>query len=166
MKVGYHGTETWGTIIDRKRAEERESGYALWGYGGATCHPQRQVQPFASGRDVSLVGVPTSSRFVASGKRAKQFSIDGNMWRDLIPGQIVLSSRYALCLGNLRIASGEIPFGGYEIAVGPSVGTRLSEYLRFRCDKACASLMSTSVSDPRPVCLVADIVEPYAVLVR
>ena len=46
MKVGVHARESLEDIIERKDKEIRDAGYALWGYGGSTCHPSTMVQPF------------------------------------------------------------------------------------------------------------------------
>ena len=47
MKVGTHAGESLEDILRRKTREIEEAGYALWGYGGNTCHPLSMVQPFA-----------------------------------------------------------------------------------------------------------------------
>ncbi len=47
MKVGTHAQESLADIIARKTKEIEETGYAMWGYGGNTCHPRTMVQPFA-----------------------------------------------------------------------------------------------------------------------
>jgi hypothetical protein len=47
MKVGTHAGESLEDILRRKTREIEEAGYALWGYGGNTCHPLTMVQPFA-----------------------------------------------------------------------------------------------------------------------
>ena len=46
MKVGTHAQESLEAIIARKTREIEQAGFALWGYGGSTCHPQTMVQPF------------------------------------------------------------------------------------------------------------------------
>ena len=47
MKVGTHANELLSDILKRKRQEIEDAGFALWGYGGNTCHPLTMVQPFA-----------------------------------------------------------------------------------------------------------------------
>lgn len=47
MKVGTHAKEGLAEIIERKRREIDEAGFAMWGYGGSTCYPTSMVQPFA-----------------------------------------------------------------------------------------------------------------------
>ena len=47
MKVGTHANEGLDDIINRKSREIEETGFAMWGYGGNTCHPSSMVQPFA-----------------------------------------------------------------------------------------------------------------------
>ena len=47
MKVGSHAQESLEDIIERKRKEIEDAGFALLGYGGNTCPPVSMVQPFA-----------------------------------------------------------------------------------------------------------------------
>ena len=42
MKVGTHAQETLADII-AKDQEIEDTGYAMWGYGGNTCHPRTMV---------------------------------------------------------------------------------------------------------------------------
>lgn len=166
MKVGFHGTEEWGDILARKLREERMAGFCLWGYGGATCHPTRQVQPFARSKNVTFVAIPTSSRFTDAGARVHQMSSDGTDWRDLGEDQVVRSSRYALCLANLRMTDQAIPLAEYVVGIGAKRGVRASDYMRYRCDKACVSRALRSGDELRTVSLLADLTFPYAVFLR
>src|SRR5262245_53456497 len=82
MKVGTHAQEKLADIVSRKRREIEEAGFALWGYGGSTCHPLSMVQPFArefvkkSGR-IYLCMQPMDSKHFAEKLRASKFSVDG-----------------------------------------------------------------------------------------
>ena len=67
MKVGTHANEPFDEIFERKRKEIADEGFALWGYGGNTCHPLSMVQPFAQsiteqGGVIRLVMQPMDSR--------------------------------------------------------------------------------------------------------
>jgi hypothetical protein len=166
MKVGFHGTEEWDEILVRKVHEARISGYCLWGYGGTTCHPTHQVQPFAHTKDVTFVGIPTPSRFTADGSLAHQMSVNGEDWTNLSPDQMVSSSRYALCLTDLRISHDTVPVGDYIVGIGAKTGTPATDYLRYRCDKACVSRITHTGDDPRGVSLLAQLTFPYAVYLR
>jgi len=82
MKVGTHANESLEDIVQRKNREIEDAGYALWGYGGNTCHPRTMVQPFASaaestGAPIHLCTEPMESNHFAVTARATQFSVDG-----------------------------------------------------------------------------------------
>lgn len=44
MKAGTHADESLDRILVRKTREVSGAGFCLWGYGGSSCHPIRQVQ--------------------------------------------------------------------------------------------------------------------------
>ena len=56
MKVGTHAQESLDDIIARKSKEIADAGFAMWGYGGNTCHPTSMVQPFAEQYIESILG--------------------------------------------------------------------------------------------------------------
>lgn len=175
MKVGYHAGEELEDIIERKRAEIGSFGFALWGYGGSACHPATQVQPVGdeaerSGSGVVALFLPTTSRPGSPNLLATEFSptLDGT-WRPLPDGLTVSGSRHALVLGDLVQEARSIDLSNYRVAVGPSQGRRLSDYLRGRVDKACVQ----STPDPSgratamaTTCAMATLQRPYAVFVR
>jgi hypothetical protein len=167
MKVGVHLGEPWEAIVARKLAEERAAGVAYWGYGGSVCHPLTQVQPFAEQISaVAVLMIRTSSDFLGNSTPAVAASVDGRSWEP-IPAGVTTSGRYALVLRSLRETSEEIDLGAYEVAIGPKEGTPLGSYLRGRVDKACARLASMPRgSDRLPVVLRADLVAPYAVVLK
>mgnify|MGYP003673292529 FL=1 len=79
MKVGTHAQESLDDIIARKSKEIADAGFAMWGYGGNTCHPTSMVQPFAeqfsaNGRKVLLCMEPMESNHFAAPKSAAQYS--------------------------------------------------------------------------------------------
>lgn len=181
MKVGTHAQEELEDIIVRKRKEIAEAGYGLWGYGGNTCHPLR-VQPFARDfvrRDgaIYLCMEPMRSHHVAPPVRAELSSVDGVNWEPIPPEINVRGSRYALAIGDLRTEEFEIPLDQTRVAIGTSEGRRGDRYISGRVDKACLEVVGpldpqTSPEDTeaegrvRKIGLVAELVEPYAVLLR
>jgi hypothetical protein len=177
MKVGTHAREPLEAIIERKQAEIDDAGYALWGYGGNTCHPVTMVQPFARdfevrGQTIHLCMQPMQSSHFAERTRAVECSADGIAW-DVIPPSInVLGSRFALAVGDLQRTELTLPLEHTRVAVGPSVGRRGDQYVQGRVDKACLEVVDEP-ADPtddavRPIeiGLVARLIEPYAVFVR
>jgi hypothetical protein len=173
MKVGTHANETLDSILERKKKEIKDGGYAMWGYGGA-CHPLTVVRPFAemfnhSQEPIQLVMEEMNSRHFAEQIAAEQYSIDGSKWTDIDTSiHKVLGSRYALFIENLRMEKFELPLNDSRVALGPCEGRRGDIYIKGRVDKACL------VYDPqdseeavlKQIGLVADIVAPYAALLR
>ena len=173
MKVGTHAREELETIISRKKAEIDEAGYAMWGYGGNSCHPRTMVQPFAEsyaakGQPIVLCMQPMKSNHFADPVRAEQYSIDGVDWRP-VPEKInVYGSRYALCIKSLEEVETKLMLSETEVALGNSKGRPGNEYVKGRVDKACLEFAHTSADDSEPIDigLVANIVKPFAVFLK
>lgn len=174
MKVGTHAQEPLSEIIARKQREIDRAGFAMWGYGGNTCHPSTMVQPFAKalakdGSPILLVMEPMESRHFAEPIRAEEFSVDGIDWRP-IPKEIdVRGSRYALCIRNLEEVKEELALTDTRVALGNSKGKPGNEYIRGRVDKACLEIVENPeviISPTIEIGLTAEIVDPYAVFLR
>ncbi len=176
MKVGTHAQESLEQIIQRKRREIEQAGFALWGYGGSTCHPVSMVQPFGRhyqqrGGVIYLLMEPMESSHFAEPLRADQFSIDGSNWEQ-IPAPInVLGSRYALYIRSLERQEIGLDLSLTRVAVGNSMGQVGSKYISGRVDKACLEVVDEEATGPfdgakKHIGLVAEVVPPYAVFVR
>ena len=175
MKVGTHAQESLEDIINRKTREIEESGFAMWGYGGATCHPRNAVQPFARdfrerGEPIYLCMEEMDSKHFAEQVRADEWSEDGQNWHIIPPKISVLGSRYALVIKNLRREDFSLPLHETKVALGNCIGRAGSNYIKGRVDKACLEVAHSddhAVEDrPVKIKLVADLVDPYAVYVR
>ena len=175
MKVGTHAREPLPDIIARKRKEIQDAGYALWGYGGNTCHPLTSVQPFArdfAKRDgvIYLVMEPMESKHFAIPDRADEFSIDAVQWQEVPAAISVRGSRYALAIDTLEEEDFELSLGDTRVAVGNSLGRRGNDYIKGRVDKACLEIVEEAphAGEARSahIGLAARLVEPYAVLLR
>lgn len=175
MKVGTHARESRSDIIDRKRQEITDADYALWGYGGSTCHPLTSVQPFARdfmqrGNVIHLVMQPMESKHFAIPNRAEEFSVDGVEWQDVPAAIDVRGSRYALKIDTLEKTEYELPLAHTRVAVGNSRGRRGDRYIRGRVDKACLEIVEDELDSDEAkhvkIGLVARLVEPYAVLLK
>ncbi len=177
MKVGSHAEEPLEEIIARKTKEIEDAGFALWGYGGSTCHPQTMVQPFAQtfeqrGETIYLCMHEMESKHFAEPVRADQFSADATTWKDIPPAINVLGSRYALVIKALRREELDLPLASTRVAIGNSQGRAGDRYVSGRVDKACLEVTDRVLS---PVALegpsvhidlVAQLITPYAVYVR
>lgn len=176
MKVGTHAGENLSDIIDRKRKEIRDAGYALWGYGGNTCHPLTMVQPFAQDFEqrngvIYLCMQPMESSHFAMTQRAGFFSSDGVHWEEVPSSISVLGSRYALALDDIQAEEFELPLASTQVAIGSSMGRRGDRYVKGRVDKACLEVVQEPKAidvetEPVQIGFTARLTEPYAVLLR
>lgn len=177
MKVGIHAKEGLEEIIERKMKEIKDAGFALWGYGGNTCHPTTMVQPFASehakkGEKVILCMHEMKSNHFAEPVRAEYYSIDGVEWKEVPKSINVLGSRYALAIKDLRKEKFALPIAKASVAVGNSKGASGATYINGRIDKACLELAEDINTPPEPdtrifqIDLVAELCEPYAVFLK
>jgi hypothetical protein len=178
MKVGVHANESLENIIARKTREIEEAGFALWGYGGNTCHPTTMVQPFASnhassGGKIYLCMQEMESKHFADPVRAEQYSVDGIKWEEVPSAINVLGSRFALAIKNLHAEKLILPLEKANVAVGKSVGALGSRYISGRVDKACLNISDKIDIPSAPeeqvtvqISLVAELCEPYAVFLK
>lgn len=176
MKVGTHAGESLEDIVRRKRREIEEAGYALWGYGGNTCHPVNMVQPFArdykrQGGTLYLCMQPMASHHFAVPARATEQSTDGISWQEIPDSINVLGSRYALPIRDLHQEEFDLPLSRSRVAIGNSMGRIGSRYVTGHVDKACLVIADQELEKDTEggmasIGLVAEIVEPYAVFVR
>lgn len=172
MKVGMHAQESLDDILARKQAEIDRVGYAMWGYGGPTCHPVRAVQPFAAqqiaaGKVIRLVMEPVNSRHAREPARATEYSLDNKLWRPVPDDIDVLGSRYALCITNLRETDEELPLDATSVAIGKSAGKDGATFIQGRVDKACLEIgPRQGAGRIAQIKLQADLLDPWAVFVR
>lgn len=176
MKVGTHAQEPLDAIIERKRREIDEAGYALWGYGGNTCHPKTMVQPFA--RDfveregtIYLCMQSMDSRHFAITERAVEYSEDGENWGEIPEPISVIGSRYALKIADLQPDDFTVPLAQTTVAIGNQTGRPGDRYIKGRVDKACLELLDDEAEGSEgaaeaQIDLVARLADPYAVFVR
>ena len=180
MKVGSHAGETWDQILERKNREFLEAGQIFWGYGGAACHPIKQVQPFArlllqQQGEVVLVMQPVVSKADPDIIPATEYSEDGIIWKPIPKGVSVTGSRYAMVLDEIKPGMLDVKLSDLEVAVGPSTGRPAEEYLKGRTDKAClrSSPSPRKLGDEeaarkaiRKAEFTAKLKDPFAVLLR
>lgn len=177
MKVGTHAQEPLDEIIERKTKEIDDTGYALWGYGGNTCHPTTMVQPFAraftaKGAPIHLCMEEMVSNHFAEQLSAAECSADGLEWTP-IPSTIdVRGSRYALVIEKLHEDRFLLPLESTRVPVGPSSGRVGSRYVKGKVDKACLEVMAQpervneAERNERMIRFVAELRAPYAVFLR
>lgn len=179
MKVGTHAKESLKDIIARKKKEIDDAGFAMWGYGGGTCHPATMVQPFAkkfvdANKPIYLCMEAMESNHFAEQLAAKEYSADNLNWTEIPSAINVLGSRYALLIEDLHEEKFELPLDQTRVAVGNSIGRAGSRYIKGRVDKACLEIIDKpelvntegGAVKVRPISLVARLRTPYAVFLR
>lgn len=175
MKVGIHDGEDFQEILERKRHEYKQEGFSFWGYGGGTCHPTKQVQPFSrmkikEGANIMLVMEEINSNHGPTNLVAKEYSKDGQLWLPIPQGIEVRGSKYAIVLDELHEGDLDLDITDYQVDIGPSRGKVASEYVQGRVDKACISHRKTEIPVEKPmikkITHIAKLKEPFAVFVR
>lgn len=170
MKIGIHASESLESIIERKRAEIQDEGFAFWGYGGNTCHPTRMVQPFAltTTGPIVLAMQPIVSNHFADPIRAEQYSADGINWKNVPAGINCVGSRHALFINSLEPAGFDLDLSRTRVALGPSRGKVGTDYIKARVDKACLEVVDTSQGETKSIEIgwQATLADPYAVFLR
>jgi hypothetical protein len=176
MKYGVHAGHGVDKILARKKSDLARFGWFLWGYGGTLCHPTTQVQPFAREAAVSTAGLYLAMSFTPSALynddwQAQEYSVNDREWQPLPDGMEVYGSRKAIVCTDLVECSLPLCLDEYEIAVGPSKGTRLSEYIGNRIDKGCARRIKdgasvTGQSSSVVIKILCKVAPPYAVFLR
>ncbi|WP_072386857.1 hypothetical protein [Hyphomicrobium sp. CS1BSMeth3] len=177
MKVGTHAQETLEDIIARKSKEITDTGFAMWGYGGNTCHPRTMVQPFADEmaarkEPILLCMQAMQSNHFAEPLRATEYSPDGIEWLAVPETVNVRGSRFALVIKDLRREEHLLPLNQTRVAVGNQRGRLGSRYVQGRVDKACLEILPEPERTNQPekdlikIDLVAELADPYAVFLR
>jgi len=179
MKIGTHAGEGLEDIIARKLGEVDRAGFAMWGYGGNTCHPVTKVRPFAedlagAGQTIRLLMEPMVSKHYAPPVPADEFSVDGENWSPIdLSVHRVLGSRYALFIRDIRQEAMDLPLENTVVGIGQQEGRPGHRYVQGRVDKACLRFRQegerSNAPDPsttHAIGLVAELVPPYAALLR
>lgn len=171
MRVGFHAGESLDEILQRKTAEIAEHGFTYWGYGGSSCHPLTQVQPFHRDHAPVVAFVLTVSDPGLTTHEMSEVSADKSLWRPVSPHRVT-SSKWGLVLTSLKPVATTIDLSLFEVAIGQSKGKPLSAYLRGRCDKACAVSVAPGVTSEHQVARIEPVValgrlgQPAAVFFR
>ena len=178
MKIGTHGQEDLKSIIERKRKEIADAGFAMWGYGGNTCHPVSMVRPFAAdlsgeSKSIHLMMEPMVSNHWAPGVAADEYSTDKVTWQPIDKSvHQVRGSRFALFIDSLDDIDFDLDLTQTVVGTGAQEGRSGVEYVRGRVDKACLRYRSDlgrnliASTARHNIRFAARLVEPYAAMLR
>lgn len=174
MVAGPHSGFSLQHIFSVKRTEEFIHGRFFWGYAGTLCHPSK-VNAFVLSCLEAGMGPPkvllasTSSKYYSLIDRVREYSTSGDIYTALPEDVVLTGCKYAITARNITEVNCEVDLNKYAVATGGKVGKPLGEYIRYRVNKACASLANTDLCLPphyRKLAYVADLVEPYCVFLR
>jgi hypothetical protein len=154
--------------------EIKVTGMSFWGYGGQTCHPTKQIQPFAKKvikqkGQIFLYMEKINSFADPDIIPATEYSVDGIRFQPIHDGINVTGSRYAIVLDEIRPVEMKIPFSSYEVAYGNSRGKLATDYIKGRVDKACLDFnqeLSHLSDTEKIISFIAKMKAPYAVFVK
>jgi hypothetical protein len=111
--------------------------------------------------------IGTTSKHFGDGIAAQESSTDAKTWMPLPSSIRVTASKFALVCRRIQRVNQPIDLARYVVAVGPSEGRKVANYLRGRVDKACGVQVPTDgPSSWAPVSYIAELTAPFAVHVR
>lgn len=142
MKIGPFCGFSLDEIIDIKTKEQESIGRFYLGYSGVFCHPRR-VSEFvklakSEGEKVMVLFTTTPSNFHSPIEKLAQYSLDGENWSALPEEVLLVGSKFSIVAKDMKQVDFDIDLSKYQSMLGTEAGKTLDQYLRFRCDKACA----------------------------
>jgi len=168
MKVGSHGKESFQEIIERKNKEQLNTGFMLWGYSGNLLDVIETRNFFSNqekGRKFILMS-ETKSPFQNSPEKSSFFSLNKIDWHELPKSLYTTGCDKTVICRNLVKTNLYLDISLFVVATGPSKGKKLSEYLRFRTDKACAVFKNGIIKSQESLIQIdwiAEILPPYTI---
>ncbi len=150
MKIGPFCGFSLEEIINIKTKEQEAIGKFFLGYSGVFCHPKR-VSEFiklakAENEKVMVLFTTTPSNFNSPIERLSHYSLDSESWQELPEEVLLVGSKYSIVAKDMKPVDFEIDLSHYQSMLGTTPGKTLDQYLRFRCDKACAVYKPTKSS--------------------
>lgn len=178
MKVGPYCGYSLDEIIDIKKKEEKLYGKFYWGYSGVFCHP-RTINAFVSycllnNLSPKVLMVETKSSYDSEdAEKLGQYSVDGSVWNELDNKVNLVGNaakpHCAVTARNLQEIDIEINLSDYCVFRGmiPDMNKNLSEYFKYRVDKACALFNpGDRVEKIVSVKYSAELVEPFGMYIK
>ena len=168
MKVGSHGDESFEQIINRKNCEQEKVGFMLWGYSGNFLDVI-QTRKFLNSNNPTRAFIlmsNTKSPFKNNPIRSNFFSLDKEKWNRLPEFLFTSGCDKAVVCRNLIPTDFNINLSNFRVAVGPSKGKLLSDYLKYRVDKACVYFSPNKQQNNKNIIKInwiAEILPPYTI---
>ena len=176
MKFGPYALYSTEEIIKIKKEEEKKAGMFFIGYSGVFCRPSvvSNLVSYSKGEKIYLMLVETKSDFVPSNiDKFSKYSIDKSKWKDL-PKEVLLvgnksKDHFAFVGKDLKKVDVDLDLSQYSTLFGnmfPNLEQPLSEYFRFRVDKAYGVYTpNTSKEKIVKVTYISELISPYSVYI-
>ena len=176
MKFGPYALYSIEEIIKIKREEEKKAGMFFIGYSGVFCRPSvvSNLVSYSKEEKIYLMLVETKSDFIPSNiDKFTKYSIDKSKWKSL-PKEVLLvgnksKDHFAFIGKRLEKTSIDLDLSQYSTLFGnmfPNIEQPLSEYFRFRVDKACGVYTpNTNKEKIVKVSYISELISPYSVYI-
>ena len=144
MKYGTHANESPSRIIKNKINEVDLYGHTFWGYGGTSCHPLNQVQPFIKmnferGEKTFLLLSRIKTVWNGSSTNASFYSYNKMDWLPLPKEHIIKGSKFAIMCSSFEECNFTIDLSSYHVPIGNAKGRLLSNYIFGMNTKGCGT---------------------------
>jgi ribosomal protein L30E len=150
MKIGPFCGFSLEEIIDIKTKEQESIGKFFLGYSGVFCHPKRVSEFIQLAKNekekVVVLFTTTPSNFNSPIEKLSHYSLDTETWKKLPKGVLLVGSKFSIVAKNMKPVNFEVDLSHYQSMLGTVPGKTLDDYLRYRCDKACAQYSPKSQS--------------------
>lgn len=176
MKFGPYAGYSIEEIIKIKKEEEKKLGKFYIGYSGVFCRPSvvANLASYSKEESIYLMLVETKSDFIPSNiDKFSKYSVDKSKWEEL-PKDVLLvgnmsKDHFAFVAKDLTKVDIDLDLSQYSTLFGnmfPNIEQPLSEYFRFRVDKACGvHTLNKSKEKIVKVSYIAELISPYSVYI-
>ena len=176
MKFGPYAGYSVEEIINIKKEEGKKTGKFYIGYSGVFCRPYivNNLVSFSKGEKIYLMLVETKSDFIPTTvDRFNKYSLDKNKWINLPKDVLLVGNKskdhFAFIGKSLKKSNIDLDLSQYSTLSGnmfPNLDQPLSEYFRFRVDKACGVYTPNSSKEKIvKVSYISELINPYSVYI-
>lgn len=173
MKVGPHSNMSLSEIISSKETEEAIHGVHFWGYSGSLCQP-KPTQAFCKwakekyGENPAIVLLETKSSYASTIGFITQYSTDNKKFNPFEAPVQLQGAQFSFVACGLKETK-TFCMSQYNVYGGKNSGKPLTSHLRYRVNKAFATLSEESDANETieyTTAIIATLVEPYAIWLK
>lgn len=168
MKVGPHSGMNLQEIIDSKVQEEKKNGVHYWGYSGVFCKPiptQKFCQESKrNNHNPKIILIETKSSYNSEIGFIDEYSEDNVTYKKFKAPAQLQGAEFSFVAKNIRKVK-SFRLDDFKVVGGKNNGRLVSEHLVFRVNKCFGKYNGKGNIQEKEV-YVADLVEPYAILLK